>query len=193
MQAARRYAVLMLFVILPSTAAQTAHPVDPHLLDAKGKRAARERAVAKIGPSGRAFIETYGEDAVAAVFKCSAATGRKLAEFYQAGSLEKFRSPSMLLLAIAREGDPVAAFAMEHAKELSDPECFDVFLLDPMTYAMKIRTLAAGVEGYRRYLELAQRRQEKAEHDDKVTKLVVAGVVLLVGLLIWRARRRGDL
>lgn len=184
---------LVLLLMPASIDAQPARPLDPHVLDAKGKRAARERAVAKIGPTGRAFVETYGEDAVAAIFKCSAATGRKLAEFHDAGALAKLRSPSLVLLAIARDGDPVAAFAMEHAKELADPESSDAFLFDPMTYAMRIRTLAAGVEGQRRYLEFARGRQEKADRDDKATKAVVAGVVLLVGLLVWRARRRGDL
>ena len=73
--------LLMLLVLQPSSLlGQSGHrrpPTGPYAPEVKPPpdprelRAARERAVATVGPGGRDFVETYGEDAVAAIFACS--------------------------------------------------------------------------------------------------------------------------
>src|SRR6266851_8059160 len=78
----------------PPAAAQTA---DPRL-----QRAAREKAVAIVGTKGRDFVESYGQDAVAAIFACSRPAAVRLVEFHASGGLAKLPRPRELLRAIGK-------------------------------------------------------------------------------------------
>ncbi len=58
-------------------------------LDARQQRTSRERAVAIVGPVGRDFVETYGQDAVAAIFACRQPVAQQLTEFHASGDLAR--------------------------------------------------------------------------------------------------------
>src|SRR5581483_7178490 len=114
--------------------------------DPRLRRAWREQAVAEVGPVARDFVETMGDDAVAAIFSCSRPVAVMLAEFYASGGMGKLPRPHGLLLVIAqpRHGDDVVVFAIHHAAELADVDSFDAFLISPLDYAMGLKKLAAG-------------------------------------------------
>src|SRR5438067_275801 len=92
--------------------------------DPRVRRAYRERAVAIAGPNARDFVETQGDEAVAAILACSKAVTMKLAEFYASGEMGKLPRPRDLLRVIAqrRHGDDVALWAIHHARELTDTD-----------------------------------------------------------------------
>ena len=101
--------------------------------DPRVRRAYREQAVAVVGPIARDFVETHGEEAVAAIFACSRPVAVKLAEFHASGELGKLPRPRDLLRVIAqpRHGDDVALWAIHHARELTDMDSFDAYLHQP--------------------------------------------------------------
>src|SRR5260370_17756963 len=72
--------------------------------------------------------------------------------------MAKLRRPRALLGVIAqpRHGDDVALFAIRHAGQLTDPDCFDAYLLNPLEYAMGLKQLSAGAA------EVRARRQNPA-------------------------------
>jgi hypothetical protein len=113
---------------------------------ARLRRANREKAVAKVGSESREFVETYGEDAVAAIFACSPQVGMKLVECHASGALAKLPSPCDLLRLIAnpRHRDDVALWAVQHASELTDPDSFDAYLARPLEYALSLKPLKQG-------------------------------------------------
>jgi hypothetical protein len=113
--------------------------------DPRVRRANREKAVARLGPIARDFVETYDE-AVAAIFACDKAVGVKLAEFHASGGLAKLPRPRDLLRALAdpRQSDDVALWAIAHATELADPDSFTAFLASPLEYALGLKQLQAG-------------------------------------------------
>ncbi len=119
--------------------------------DPRVRRANRERAVAVVGPCAREFVEALGDDAVAALFACSKPVAVKLAKFHDSGELGKLSKPRDLLYVIAqpRHGDDVALWAIQHAGELNDLDCFDAFLLNPLEYALNLKQLAAGANEVR--------------------------------------------
>jgi hypothetical protein len=114
--------------------------------DPRTRRANREKAVAMTGPIAREFVETYGDEAVAAIFACSKAVAVKLAEFHASGELGKLPRPLDLLRAIAnpRLSDDVANWAILHAGELHDTDSFDAYLASPLEYALGLKQLKAG-------------------------------------------------
>ena len=66
--------------------------------DPRVRRAYREKAVAAVGgPHARDFVETHGDEAVAAIFACSKPVALKLAEFHASGELGKLPRPRDLL------------------------------------------------------------------------------------------------
>src|SRR5579871_53297 len=71
------------------------HGDNPYALgiDPRVRRAWRERAVAIIGPRARDFVETQGDEAVAALFACSRPVAVKLVEFHNSGGLDKLPRP----------------------------------------------------------------------------------------------------
>ena len=121
-------------------------PIAPAPPGPREKRARREQAVAYVGPVARSLVETYGEDAVAALFTCSPSVGRRLAEFHNAGELAKLPRPADLLRVIGQpgNGDDVAVWAMqpEHARVLADVASFDAYLLAPLEHALGLKDLA---------------------------------------------------
>jgi hypothetical protein len=167
--------------------------------DPRVNRELREKAVAQVGPVARNLVETYGEDAVAAIFTCSDATALKLAEFHAAGGLKKLPRSAALLAAIGdpKHGDDVAKFVTEHSQELADVKRFQVFLTDPLTYALALKSLDAGVveqeerlEKTKREREIVQERRDMAIRQEQVNQWIGSGILLVFVLLAWRFRGR---
>jgi hypothetical protein len=199
-------ALLMLLLLQPSTllgqsgrrwpANGPNAPVVKPPPDARELRAARERAVATVGPVGRDFVETYGEDAVAAIFACTQPAALKLVEFYSAGGLGKLSRPRELLRAIAKpkHGDEVASWAIAHADELADVDHFEAYLLDPLSYALALKKLddgAAEVSRFRRYAHDYQTQRAQWASSSPGWRIfgLVAGVTAVVLLVRWRTRQ----
>src|SRR5580658_4584210 len=86
-------------------------------LDARTRRALRERAVAAVGPVARQFVETLGEEAAVALLACSRPVAVQLAEFFASGQMDLLPRPRDLLVVIAypRHRDAVALWAIQHA------------------------------------------------------------------------------
>ncbi|HEV3438350.1 MAG TPA: hypothetical protein VG122_13380 [Gemmata sp.] len=162
---------------------------DPRVL-----RANRERAVAKVGPESRDFVETYGEEAVAAIFKCSKAVAVKLVQLHNSGEMGKLPKPRDLLRVIGqpRHGDDVAIWAVHHVGELGDMDSFAAYLSSPLEYALGLKPLAAGAaEARARRLNPATMTTTPGAAPLAANvKLVIALVVIaIVGLLLWRRRK----
>jgi hypothetical protein len=102
--------------------------------DPRVRRANREKAVAAVGPIARGLVETHDE-AVNALLACSKPVAVKLAEFHASGEMSKLPRPGALLRIIATvvgNGDDVAVWAINHARELGDIDHFDAYLLTPL-------------------------------------------------------------
>ncbi len=159
--------------------------------DPRVRRAVREEAVAIIGPNARDFVETQGDEAVAAIFACSKPVAAKLAEFHMCGEMGKLPRPRDLLRVIAqpRHGDDVALWAIHHARELADPDSFDAYLSSPLEYAMGLKQLAAGAaEARAGRLNQAATATASLSPDEKLTIVVAVGFLLIVGVLLWRRK-----
>ena len=175
--------------------------------DPRTRRALREQAVASVGPIARDFVETHGDEAVAALFACSKPVAVKLAQFHASGDLGRLPRPRDLLLAIARPGcgDDVTLWAISHAAELADRDAFDAYLINPLEYAMGLKPLATGAAEMR-----ARRLQQAAmpirpeaqpsvngwENMAPETKLCITGGVFLIGaaaIVMWRRRQAAAL
>lgn len=174
-----------------------APPVTP-APDPRELRAARERAVEKVGAGGREFVETYGEDAVAAICVCSRTVSLQLVEFHSSGGLGKLPRPRELLRVVGKpnHGDDVASWAIAHAGELADVDRFEAYLRDPLSYALALKKLddgAAEVGRFRRYVSdyQAQTAQwaSRSSHGWRILGLG-GGVTAIVLLLRWRKRQR---
>lgn len=160
------------------------------------RRSFRERAVARIGPVARDFVEAQGDEAVAAIFACSAPVGVKLAEFHASGGLGKLPRPGDLLclIALRGHGDDVALWAIAHAGELEDPDSFNAYLASPLDYALGLKDLAAGAAETRarRLNEVASKASlwGSLSRDDKQLVLVGVALVAVFALgLLWRRRQ----
>jgi hypothetical protein len=164
--------------------------------DPRARRAYRERAVATVGPVAREFVETQGDEAVAAIFACSRPVAVKLAEFYACGDLGKLPRPRDLLRVIAQpgHGNDVALWAIQHAGELTDTDAFDAYLLTPLDYALGLKDLAAGAAEARarRLSQAAMATAPAAAPLSAGEKLAFAGVVgslVIGGYLLWRRKQ----
>ncbi|HYV36635.1 MAG TPA: hypothetical protein VE988_13080 [Gemmataceae bacterium] len=160
--------------------------------DPRVRRAYREKAVAFVGPSGRNFVEAYGDEAVAAIFACTRPVAVKLAEFHNCGEMGKLPRPVGLLLVIAqpRHGDDVALWAIHHAGELADPDSFDAYMLTPLDYALGLKALEQGAaESRARRLHLAAATPIPLTNDQKLAILGGVGVVLIVIVWLWRRKQ----
>jgi hypothetical protein len=159
--------------------------------DPRIRRAYREQAVAAVGPGARDFVETHGDEAVAAIFACSKPVAVKLAEFHACGELGKLPRPRDLLRVIAqpRHGDDVALWAIYHARELSDTDSFDAYVLSPLEYALGLKQLAAGAaEARARRLNQAAMTTPQPV-DERVVIAGGAGFLVIVALLLWRRKQ----
>jgi hypothetical protein len=175
--------------------------------DPRTRRAWREQAVASVGPNAREFVETHGDEAVAALFACSRPVAAKLAQFHASGDLGRLPRPRDLLLAIARPGcgDDVTVWAIDHAAELADRDSFDAYLFNPLEYAMGLKALAAGAAEMRarRLQQAAMPVQPEArpfasgwEELAPETKLCITVGVILIGIaaiVMWKRRRAASL
>ncbi len=193
---------LVVFLLTPSLHGQAARPparADPpavtHPPDPREQRAAREQAVAVVGEAGREFVERYGDDAVAAISVCSQPVAVRLVEFHAAGGLAKLPRPRTLLRVIGTpgHGDEVASWAMAHAGELASADAFDAYVLDPLSYALALKTLEDGAAEVREHRRLAYdyltQRAEWWAYSWRMFGLG-AGVSATVLLLAWRYRQR---
>ncbi len=195
------HAMRYLIVMLLAAGLVHGQPVVPNTpgmqspYDAKAKRAAREAVVKKLGPSSRDFIEAHGEPAVAACNACSPAGGTKLASFHASGDLDRLPAPAQLLAVIGnfRGGDDVVHFAVAHVDELQDRERFNVFLADPMTFSLSLKSLDRGVAESRLQAEQFRQQTERQAHDHLIGQYVGGGIALLVLLGIWQYRRSSNM
>jgi len=164
--------------------------------DPRMRRAWREQAVAKVGPSARNLVETYGDDAVAAIFACSRPVGLKLAEFHNSGEMAMLARPHDLLWVVAQPGcgDDVAVWAMHHHHELGDVDNFNAYVLNPLEYSLGLKPLAAGAA------EARARRLNQAvmtgtawgaslSPDQKLAIAGGAGLAVIGGIILWRRRQ----
>jgi hypothetical protein len=166
--------------------------------DAREQRAARERAVAAVGATGRDFVETYGEDAVAAIFACSQPVASQLVEFHSSGGLGKLSRPREVLRVIGypKHGDEVASWAIAHADALKDADQCDAYLLNPLAYALALKKLGDGateVREIRRYVnEYKAQRAEWASRSSYGWRMfgLGGGVTAVVLLVAWRLHQR---
>lgn len=171
----------------PQGYAPGAEPV----VDPRTRRANREKAVAIVGSNAHDFVETQGDEAVAAIFTCSKPVAEKLVEFHISGGLAKLPRPRELLRIIAqpRHGDDVAVWAIDHADELGDADSFYAYLSSPLDYALGLKQLAAGAA------ELQARRSHQTEvtatrpPGQGLTMLVGVGLLSFVGIVLWRHRQ----
>jgi|GEM_PF-2573356 len=165
------------------------------------RRLIRERAVQRAGPEARAFVEAYGEDAVAAIYACTSVGNQKLIEFHASGGLESLPRPRDLLHAVARpkHGDDVILWAAANQAELADTDRFDAFVQEPLEYALGLKPLAEGVEelrAARRTPQPSQRPTIEFTNTPLPSSVeprrvaVIAGAVAIVGLVIWWRRKR---
>ena len=164
--------------------------------DPRVRRANRETAVAKVGPESRDFVETYGEEAVAAISACSKAVALKLVELHNSGDMSKLPRPRDLLRVIGqpRHGNDVAIWAVYHAGELIDLDAFNAYLSSPLEYALALKQLQTGAAEARarRLNQAAMTTTPGAESMSVKGKLGIALVVIvIVGLLLWRRRKSG--
>jgi hypothetical protein len=164
-------------------------PPDPRELRAK-----RERAVAAVGASGRDFVETYGQDAVAAIFACSQSVALQLVTFHSSGGLAKLSRPRELLRVIGnpKHGDEVASWAIAHADELMVAEYLDAYLVDPLSYALALKKLEDGAAEVRELRRLAHYKAQAMARSSRSYGLRMfslgGGVAAVVLLLVWRPR-----
>jgi hypothetical protein len=160
--------------------------------DPRVRRAQREQAVAIVGPSGRDFVETQGDEAVAAVFACSRAVAMKLVQFHASGELGKLPRPGDLLRVIAqpRHRDDVALWAIRHTVELADTDSFDAYLASPLEYALGLKQIAAGAADARARRLNQATMPVPLSLDEKQAIIAGVGFLLLIGLFLWRRRHR---
>ena len=202
LRAIARCVVLLMLVALPpaSSFAQAQHESSD---DPRVRRAAREKAIATLGPGARPFVEAYGENAIAAIGACSRHVALKLVAFYDSGQLNRLARPGKLLAVISdpRHRDDVALWAIEHAAELNDPDSLEAYLSDPLEYALGLKALEAGAARMRTMrlnravMAATPAPARDAPHwkalldDDRVGVTACACAVIILAIVLWRNRR----
>jgi hypothetical protein len=164
--------------------------------DPRERRVYRERAVAKVGREARDFVETQGDEAVAAIFRCSKPVAVNLAGFHASGEMAKLPRPRDLLRVIGERGhgDDVALWAIAHARELIDADSFEAYLNSPLEYALGLKQMAAGAAEARanRLTQAAMATTPAAMPLPANETLAIAGSIaffVILGLLVWRRKR----
>lgn len=176
----------------------------------RAERQRREEAVAFVGHDqvARSLVETYGDDACYALFACSPAVAKRLAEWHNTGDFERrISKPKELLRVIAAKdgGDEAALYAMNAMKtaELSDPDCLDAFLASPAHYFLAIKKLSDGAAEIRarRMRDEAKAIVPQAPHapaplisdrriSDAISTVIILGICLLI--FLWWRKRQAD-
>jgi hypothetical protein len=165
-------------------------PVDP-----RERRLLRERAVLHAGPSARAFVESeFGDDAALALLACFRNAAVQLAAFYVSGGFSTLPRQRDFLRVIAQPDcrDAVALWVVQHAAELADPDCADVFLVSPLEYSLGLKQLSAAAKekrGQRFVTPGPSKALVELPHDAK-SLAWGAGLIGLIGLLVWRKHRQ---
>lgn len=178
----RYYAAPLFLLLLPLLAHGQGNPYQ--------RRAIREQAVAWAGPQARAFVET-GDEPALALLAVSPSGAQKLVQFHDSGALGKLPQPPALLQCIAMYGEDVLLFAIQHAKELEEPEAFSAFISTPLEYALGLKQLEQGAAEIKAaklaYYAAAQNRQWNSKHI-----ALLAGIAVIAGLVVWRRRRKAQ-
>jgi hypothetical protein len=171
--------------------------------DPRQRRLLKERVVIYAGPAARGFVESreYGDDAALALSMCSQGVAVQLAAFHASGGLSRLPRKCDFLRLIAQPNcqDAVALWVMQHANELAD-SAMDLFLAFPAEYVMGLSSLphripeggwttetpanysGPGAAPHYVYGNAGLSRQESL--------LLGAGVMAVLGVYIWRKRRR---
>ena len=85
-------------------------------------------------------------------------------------------------------GDDVVLFAVWHSSELADPDRFDAYLSAPLEYSLGLKSLEQGAAEVR----VAKLTYYARSQWDARTIALWAGGAAIVGLLVWRWRRRRE-
>jgi hypothetical protein len=208
--------LLALFLLLLPRPAEALGQYNPYApvnaqQDPRVRRALRETAVAYAGENSRGFVEKYGDDAVAAISACSRGGAKKLVEFYASGDLGKLPRPADLLkvIALPGNGDDALLWAIQHARELTDVDNFDAFLLAPLEYAFALKQLEQGAAEARARRLAAQAAttpatpapgiptvpppQPQIPLDNRMLGAAGVGIAVLVLILLWKRRQSGGM
>lgn len=195
----KRWLILLLVLLPPTSALAQYNPYAPvnGQSDPRVRRALREQAVAYAGPAAREFVESQGDDAVAALLACSQPVARKLAEAHT--SLSKTPKPRELFKAIATAGDDAALWALQHHQtELMDVDNTDAFCSEPLQYALGLKPISEGGAQVRARRLAAQTVTSPTPNQqwqvtlDAPKLAVIGGVFVVVLLCLWLRKRRGS-
>ena len=204
---------LLILVLQPPAEALGQYGYNPYSpvnaqQDPRVRRALRETAVAYAGENSRGCVEKYGDDAVAAMSACSQGGARKLVEFYAFGEFGKLPRPADLLkvIALPGHGDDALLWAIQHARELTDLDNFDAYLLSPLEYAFALKPLEQGAaEARARRLaaqaavtpvpqpQQSQQQFPQIAVDSRVLGVVGGGIILLLIVVAWKRRNGGGM
>jgi hypothetical protein len=188
-----RWCVVLLLIVLGADGSFAQNANGPQSLlvsrDPYIRRANRDQVVAVLNmPEARAFVETpYGDQACAAVFKCSTSVGRKLVEFHASGDLDRLPKPGDLLRVIGLHGDDVANYVLRHPRELQDPDCMDAFLQRPVDISLELEKLEVAGSRYR-----ASRLTVDTSFATRIEwgPIIAVTCVLILGVMVWYKRRK---
>ncbi len=172
--------------------------------DPRQRRLLKERAVLYAGPAAKAFVESreYGDDAALALSMCSQGVAAQLAAFHASGGFSHLSRRRDLLRLIAQPNcqDAVASWVMQHANELANPSCANLFLASPAGYVAGLNSLpnqeteagwvaqtpayyaGSGVSTYPSYSTTSLSKDESVA--------LGTGLLIAVGVYLWRKRRR---
>lgn len=196
----RIFVVIALVLLTLSPAAPAQGEFDPGS-GPKAVRAAREAQVARVGVVARDLVEAYPE-AAAALACCRMETARRLAEFHNAGGLNRVALPRDLLAAISRhraDADTVAAWAVENADSLRDVHQCRAYCHDPLPFCLKLDTVERagaqwrGLEAQRggERSWLSQLNLQQLTELPTLFAIVVMILLAVVAHKLWSRFRRG--
>jgi hypothetical protein len=172
--------------------------------DPRQRRLLKERVVLYAGPAAKAFVESreYGDDAALALSMCSQGVAIQLAAFHASGGLSHLSRRRDLLRLIAQPNcqDAVASWVMQHANDLANPSCANLFLTSPAEYVMGLKSLpnretevgwvaqppayytGSGVSTYPGYSSASLSKDESVA--------LGTGLLIALGLYVWWKKRR---
>ncbi len=157
------------------------------------RRVLRERAVSYAGKAARPLVESeYGDEASLALLRCSKKTVDRLIELHATGGLSRLWCPGELLLCIAEptSGDKVCKYVIEHANELADRDCSEVFLARPLDFVLELEQLPEAVRKSRNYRSIIASPPVPSKGPREFRSWAMGmGLGGLFVLLIWKVRQ----
>jgi len=134
----------------------------------------RDQALKRV-PEALGFTQEYGEAGVSAILNCSPQTGRDLVAMHETGSLKATPRPEVLVGIIARHGEKVGAWVVEHKTDLADPGAWAAFEKEPLEYVHGLKALRKG---------------EPAWKTIPREGVAVALALFVIGLVLWKRSRK---